>query len=133
MTETIASRLNQLPPEMLDFTILKTSGALSPRLGRLSLPGRKTILTPAFLGNTSRGVVPHISQDNFRKYKTTDGVYIALEDCKRATLDAHVVFRIAIAKIMQLWRNIRKRHRQYSNTTYPNRSVVSSPFQMTHP
>ncbi|KAF1969740.1 tRNA-guanine transglycosylase [Bimuria novae-zelandiae CBS 107.79] len=71
--------LSQLPPEMLDFT-LKTSGALAPRLGRLTVPGRKTILTPAFLGNTSRGVIPHISQDNFRKHFGDNGVYFALED-----------------------------------------------------
>lgn len=66
---------------MLDFTLLKAAGALAPRLGRLSLPGRKPILTPDFLGNTSRGAVPHISQDNFRKTNAINGVYVALEDC----------------------------------------------------
>lgn len=66
---------------MLDFTLLKTTGALAPRLGRLTLPGRKPIVTPALLGNTSRGVIPHISQDNYRKYMQDNGVYIALEDC----------------------------------------------------
>ena len=73
--------LSQLPPEMLDFTLLKTTGALAPRLGRLTLPGRKPIVTPALLGNTSRGVIPHISQDNYRKNMQDNGVYIALEDC----------------------------------------------------
>jgi queuine tRNA-ribosyltransferase subunit QTRTD1 len=73
--------LSQLPPEMLDFTILKSTGALAPRLGRLSLPGRKTIVTPEFIGNTSRGVIPHISQDNFRKCRGFEGVYIPIEDC----------------------------------------------------
>lgn len=72
--------LGQLPPEMLDFTILKSAGTLAPRLGRLSVPGRKTILTPAFIGNTSRGIIPHISQDNFAKCYV-DGVYVPLEDC----------------------------------------------------
>jgi queuine tRNA-ribosyltransferase subunit QTRTD1 len=72
--------LSQLPPEMLEFALLKASGPLAPRLGRLSLPGRKSILTPAFLGNTSRGAVPHISQDNFRNC-SINGVYVALEDC----------------------------------------------------
>ena len=75
-------KLSQLPPEMLDFTILKTTGALAPRLGRLSLPGRAPISTPAFLSNTSRGVIPHITQDNFRKHVDIGGVYVALEDCK---------------------------------------------------
>jgi queuine tRNA-ribosyltransferase subunit QTRTD1 len=73
--------VSQLPHEMLDFALLKTTGALAPRLGRLTLAGRKPILTPALLNNTSRGVVPHISQDNFAKYVGSNGVYVALEDC----------------------------------------------------
>jgi hypothetical protein len=76
-----AHKLEQLPPEMIEFTLLKTAGALAPRLGRLSLAGRKTVLTPAFIGNTSRGVIPHISQDTFRKSVDVPGVYIPLEDC----------------------------------------------------
>ncbi|KAF2871095.1 tRNA-guanine(15) transglycosylase-like protein [Massariosphaeria phaeospora] len=77
---TQPARLDQLPPEMLDFALLKTTGTLAARLGRLSLPGRSNILTPAFLGNTSRGVLPHISPDNFRKLVELEGVYMALED-----------------------------------------------------
>ncbi|KAJ4312248.1 hypothetical protein N0V94_007550 [Neodidymelliopsis sp. IMI 364377] len=77
---TPAPKLDQLPPEMLDFTLLKTTGALAPRLGRLSLPGRKSILTPGLVGNTSRGVIPHISQDNFANRVDLNGVYVALED-----------------------------------------------------
>ncbi|KAF2125324.1 tRNA-guanine transglycosylase [Dothidotthia symphoricarpi CBS 119687] len=76
----MAQKLDQLPPEMLDFTLLKTAGALTPRLGRLAVPGRKTLLTPDFLGNTSRGAIPHLSQDNYRKSVDINGVYIALED-----------------------------------------------------
>jgi queuine tRNA-ribosyltransferase len=79
--EAYMLRLGQLPTEMLEFTLLKTTGALAPRLGRLSLPGRKSILTPDFIGNTSRGVIPHVSQDNFRKSVDLGGVYVALEDC----------------------------------------------------
>ncbi|KAF9691289.1 hypothetical protein EKO04_010588 [Ascochyta lentis] len=73
-------KLDQLPPEMLDFTLHKTTGTLAPRLGRLSLPKRRSILTPSFIGNTSRGVIPHITQDNFSKSLGLDGVYVALED-----------------------------------------------------
>ncbi|KAF2448602.1 tRNA-guanine transglycosylase [Karstenula rhodostoma CBS 690.94] len=72
--------VSQVPPEMVDFGLLKTTGALAPRLGRLTLPSRKPILTPAFLANTSRGVVPHMSPDNFRKYAGSNGVYVGLED-----------------------------------------------------
>lgn len=83
--EASTSKLQQLPPEMLEFALLKTSGALAPRLGRLTLGGRKPILTPAFIGNTSRGVIPHISQDNFRKSVQVNGVYVALEDCMQSS------------------------------------------------
>jgi len=69
---------------MVEFTLLKTAGALAPRLGRLSLAGRKSMLTPDFIGNTSRGVIPHVSQDNFSKHMGMGGVYIALEDCMPA-------------------------------------------------
>lgn len=79
--DVAAQKLDQLPPEMLDFTLLKTAGALAPRLGRLSVPGRRSILTPDFIANTSRGAIPHISQDNFNKNVDINGVYIALEDC----------------------------------------------------
>lgn len=67
------------------FTIVKataaTAATLSPRLGRLSLPGRNAIETPHYLGLTSRGVVPHLSQDNFAQLSSIAGVYAALEDC----------------------------------------------------
>ncbi|KAJ8111321.1 hypothetical protein OPT61_g6054 [Boeremia exigua] len=75
-----APKLDQLPPEMLEFTLLKTTGALAPRLGRLAVPKRRSVLTPGFIGNTSRGVIPHISQDNFSKSLNLNGVYVALED-----------------------------------------------------
>ena len=74
-------KLEQLPAGMLEFALLKTTGSLAPRLGRLSFPGRKSILTPGFIGNTSRGAIPHVSQDNFRKSVDLGGVYVALEDC----------------------------------------------------
>jgi queuine tRNA-ribosyltransferase subunit QTRTD1 len=85
----VAPNLSELPPEMLEFTILKSAGVLTPRLGRLSLAGRKTLQTPAFIGHTSRGVIPHISQDNFRNGLDLDGVYVALEDC---TMDPNAAF-----------------------------------------
>jgi queuine tRNA-ribosyltransferase subunit QTRTD1 len=65
------------------FTIVKaTSATLSPRLGRLSLPSRNAIETPHYLALTSRGVLPHLSQDNFAQLTSISGVYAALEDCR---------------------------------------------------
>lgn len=71
----------QLPEEM--FSIIKNANhALGPRLGRLSLPGRRIIETPHYLGLTSRGTIPHISQDTFRRDTSITSVYVPLEDCK---------------------------------------------------
>ena|ERR1700753_3393061 len=82
MAAITTEKLSQLPDEMLRFTIQKAAETLSPRLGTLSLPGRKAIETPNFLGNTSRGVVPHLSQDNLKKHLSLGGVYVAIEDCR---------------------------------------------------
>lgn len=92
MAEVPPHKLDQLPPEMLEFTLLKTSGALAPRLGRIAVAGRKTILTPAFIGNTSRGIIPHVSQDNFRRTDSINGVYVPLEDCMPSGRDSNHVF-----------------------------------------
>ncbi|EME43681.1 hypothetical protein DOTSEDRAFT_92801, partial [Dothistroma septosporum NZE10] len=63
------------------FSIIKATGqGLGPRLGRLALPGRRVINTPHYLGNTSRGVVPHITQDTFVRDTSINGVYVGLED-----------------------------------------------------
>lgn len=100
---------------MLDFAILKSGGTLAPRLGRLSLQGRKTILTPAFIGNTSRGAIPHISQDNYRKCGV-DGVYIPLEDCMYHTIPLKIpaakqkLHKVAGLIDTQSLRNTPKRH-----------------------
>ncbi|WPH03882.1 Hypothetical protein R9X50_00676500 [Acrodontium crateriforme] len=63
------------------FSILKSpSAGIGPRLGRLSIPGRHTIETPHYLGITSRGAIPHISQDTFARDAHIQGVYVPLED-----------------------------------------------------
>ena len=80
MASTEHRQLDQLPDEM--FSIIKsTSHHLTPRLGSLTLPGRNAIQTPHYLGLTSRGMIPHISQDNFAQLAAVTGVYAALEDC----------------------------------------------------
>jgi queuine tRNA-ribosyltransferase subunit QTRTD1 len=81
MSATQDEKLKSLPGEM--FSIIKsTSHHLSPRLGSLAIPGRNAIQTPHYLGLTSRGAIPHISQDNFAQLSAIAGVYAALEDCK---------------------------------------------------
>lgn len=76
-----STTIAHLPDEM--FTIIKDgANGLSARLGRLALPGRRTIETPHYLGITSRGVVPHITQDTFSRDTNIGAVYVPLEDCK---------------------------------------------------
>lgn len=70
------------PSEWSDkmFSIIKEVGRA--RLGRLVSAGRKTLETPHFLGITSRGVIPHITQDTFVRDTDINSVYVPLEDCK---------------------------------------------------
>ncbi|KAI5365216.1 Putative tRNA-guanine(15) transglycosylase, queuine tRNA-ribosyltransferase accessory subunit QTRTD1 [Septoria linicola] len=74
---------NQLPEEEM-FHILRSTGTAATgtaaRLGRLALPRRRILETPHYLANTSRGVVPHITQDTFVRDTDINGVYVALED-----------------------------------------------------
>ena len=53
-----------------------------PRLGKLSYPDRTTIETPHYLATSSRGCVPHLSQDVMRGSTNIRGIYAALEDCE---------------------------------------------------
>jgi len=86
------SKSERLPEEM--FTLIKSSSpTLSARLGRLALPGRQTIETPHYLGLASRGVIPHLSQDNFERHTGISGIYAALEDCKSLPLHEHCAKR----------------------------------------
>ena len=52
------------------------------RLGTLSLAGRKPINTPHYLALTSRGLIPHITQDNLKSHFNVRSVHFPLEDCK---------------------------------------------------
>ena len=53
-----------------------------PRLGTMSMHGRDTIQTPHYFALSSRGAVPHISQDMMRDHTAITGIYSALEDCE---------------------------------------------------
>jgi queuine tRNA-ribosyltransferase accessory subunit len=62
------------------------ANAAGPRLGRLSLNGRRDLETPNFFAVTSRGVVPHLTPDGVSAHTRIGGVHLALEDCKRQYL-----------------------------------------------
>ena len=72
----------KLPPELLSFELIKPlnheSGA---RLGRLCFPGRQSIESPHYIAISSRGAVPHLSQDTMGESTGIKGLYTALEDC----------------------------------------------------
>ncbi|KAF2436981.1 tRNA-guanine transglycosylase [Tothia fuscella] len=65
---------------MLTFTLAGASQRLAPRLGTLIAKGRTPIQTPHYIGNTSRGVIPHITHDNQRKHTAIRSLYMGLED-----------------------------------------------------
>jgi queuine tRNA-ribosyltransferase accessory subunit len=89
MADPLDKVQDDLAGDRLHFSILKASGNVSnnadssggPRLGQLKYHRGSTINTPNFIALTSRGVVPHISQDNFASKTEIEGVHIALEDC----------------------------------------------------
>ena len=70
---------------MFSFSILRQAREhCKTRLGRLTVPHRSPIETPHYVAITSRGAVPHISQDLMRQHTGVQGVYVALEDCEAA-------------------------------------------------
>lgn len=52
------------------------------RLGELALAGRQKVQTPNYFPLTSRGSIPHLSQDMMRDHAPVAGIYTALEDCE---------------------------------------------------
>ena len=74
---------SELPIEMLSFTVLNSAPSiLSPRLGRLTVEGRKALQTPYYVPLTSRGALPHITHDTMKDHMSVNSLYISLEDCE---------------------------------------------------
>ena len=69
---------NLLSFEPLHLSCDTTEG----RIGRLCFQGRPQIETPHYVAVSSRGAVPHLSQDMMRENTSIKGIYTALEDCK---------------------------------------------------
>lgn len=80
-------------PTWLEFQILTAldHGTSGPRLGRLTVEGRKDLETPGFLAITSRGVIPHMTPDVIAAHARLPGVYFALEDCRFHILFSRVL------------------------------------------
>jgi hypothetical protein len=68
--------------EMLRFSLNQTSTSeCVARLGQLTLRARVPVSTPHYIVPTSRGAIPHLSQDNIQKHTKISAVYVPLEDC----------------------------------------------------
>lgn len=90
LTVAMASNHSDQPPGNMFPIVKSASNTLAPRLARLALPGREVIDTPHYIGLTSRGVIPHLSQDNFARLSSINGVYTPLEDCEYRLLSIHL-------------------------------------------
>jgi len=120
MNNHLQDTFNQLPEEMFSIVQATTTG-IGARLGRLVLPGCKVIDTPHYLASTSRGVVPHITPDNFVRFTPINGVYVALEDCK--SYPALPISRVSLAD-SDAYRKVS--HRKLSSKSPSHISISTS-------
>lgn len=73
---------SQSAGEMFNFSLLGSSASiLAPRVGRLTIAGRKPISTPHYIPLTSRGAVPHLAHDVMRDSTSIGSLFFGLEDC----------------------------------------------------
>ena len=72
-----------IPIKTMKFDI-KSSKAIGNggRLGNLSTQTHNEIETPHYIALSSRGAIPHISQDILHDNTAVRGVFVALEDCE---------------------------------------------------
>lgn len=67
---------------MVSFTILGSPASImAPRVGNLSITGRKALSTPHYIPLTTRGSVSHIAHDVMRDQTSISSLYLGLEDC----------------------------------------------------
>ena len=64
------------------FTLPSTNAGGKARHGRLSCLDRREVETPTYIALSSRGAVPHLSQDTARDNTALAGLHTALEDCE---------------------------------------------------
>jgi queuine tRNA-ribosyltransferase len=83
-TPSMSAQQAATQDEVCSFESLPLADQEDARLGSLQFQGRKTITTPNFLAISSRGTVPHITQDLMRSQTSINGIYAAFEDCRIA-------------------------------------------------
>lgn len=77
--------------KMVPIFATKKPYGQGPRLGTLNLPGKNPIKTPHFLALTSRGLIPHITQDNLKAHLNVRSMHVSLEDCKQDNIPRELV------------------------------------------
>ncbi|KAI1615190.1 queuine tRNA-ribosyltransferase [Exophiala viscosa] len=82
MEDATGAPVAPAPGEMFKFVLQKHASAseTAARIGQLALHSRPSINTPNYIVPTSRGVIPHLSQDNLQKHTRISAVYVPLED-----------------------------------------------------
>jgi queuine tRNA-ribosyltransferase len=80
--QSLENSANMSGRKIFELITSAAADGSAARLGKLALPGRKAIETPNFIAATSRGSLPHLTPDNFKRHTTVSGVYMALEECE---------------------------------------------------
>lgn len=107
-----------VPAEMLSFVLRQGEFAKAGlRLGQLIVQGRPAIPTPAFIAPTSRGVIPHVTQDILSKLTRVPALYIGLEDCTCITMSAWRQLTMCL-QFMDSYRKV-PRASPYSTSSVP--------------
>lgn len=78
----LAGNPGSMPSKGIFFVHVKPTEIQGERVGELSLAGRQKVQTPNYFPLTSRGSLPHLSQDMMRDHAPVPGIYTALEDCE---------------------------------------------------
>lgn len=66
----------------ITFHLQSSSQDGGMRLGSLTVHNQQTIKTPHYVAISSRGCVPHVTQDNLYRRTGVCGMHVALEDCE---------------------------------------------------
>lgn len=68
--------------ESIIFHVQSPLEAAGARVGSLTVHNQQTIKTPHYIAISSRGCVPHVTQDNLCRRTGVCGMHVALEDCE---------------------------------------------------
>lgn len=72
------------------------------RVGTISVHRRSPIQSPHYLALSSRGAVPHVSQDMMRDNTALMGVYVGLEDCESCRATGMSLYRTKLIRSLVL-------------------------------